>query len=639
MTSTNDSSLTTAEKQTEAEDEKRNEIQTSVPSPYDFSHANTNCLSKSPGKTNSATTNASTTHSKQCRSEEVKLEVKSKLNSPAGEDNKMKFDSLFPIIGDFGRYQKRVYLLLCLPAICCAMHKLAWVFLGAKLEHRCLLPIETEATAIYNELPQNYTFNMTFPIDKDNKVDSCKRLIVDFQDHDYFAAGVPANATTKCSDQYVFDYSKYKTSARVDYNLLCDRHFMYTNAQTLFMVGILIGSILFGDLSDRYGRRPIFFLSLVLQVVFGILAGLAPEYWTFVIARMIVGSSTSGIFLVGFVIAMEMVGPSKRTFVGVVCQLFFTAGYLVTAVLAYLISDWKMLQIALSVPGLVFLSYYWFLPESVRWLLARGRKEEANAILKEVAKENNVDLSSEVLESLSDEPKATNQSASVLDLFRYRRLALRTLNIFLCWFVNSGVYYGLSLNTSNLGGNDYVNFAIAGAVEVPAYLFLLFSLNRFGRKIVLCGCMLAGGAFMSACAFLPESDDWNWVLVSFAMIGKMCITASYGVIYIFSAESFPTVVRNSGVGASSMCARVGGIVANNLLLLGELVWKPLPLLIFGAASLISGLLSLLIPETFGKRLPDTMEDGENFGTKDYDAQAEMTQMNGSEKKAADDEAS
>lgn len=234
-----------------------------------------------------------------------------------------------------------------------------------------------------------------------------------------------------------------------------------------------------------------------------------------------------------------------------------------------------------------------FLPESVRWLLARGRKEEANAILRDVAKENKVELSEEILESLSDEPSASKETASVLDLLRYRRLCLRTLNIFFCWFVNSGVYYGLSLNTSNLGGNDYINFAIAGAVEVPAYLFLLFSLNRFGRKIVLCGCMLAGGAFMSACAIVPDTEgiilkcskietfknacfhiflssyfsEWNPVTISFAMIGKMCITASYGVIYIFSAESFPTVVRNSGVGAASMCARIGGIVANNLLLL------------------------------------------------------------------------
>ncbi len=97
-----------------------------------------------------------------------------------------------------------------------------------------------------------------------------------------------------------------------------------------------------------------------------------------------------------------------------------------------------------------------FLPESVRWLLARGRKEEANAILRDVAKENKVELSEEILESLSDEPSASKETASVLDLLFYRRLCLRTLNIFFCWFVNSGVYYGLSLNTSNLGGNDYI---------------------------------------------------------------------------------------------------------------------------------------------------------------------------------------
>jgi len=48
----------------------------------------------------------------------------------------MKFDSVLPLIGEFGRYQKRIYFLLCLPVISCALHKLAWVFLGAKVNHR-----------------------------------------------------------------------------------------------------------------------------------------------------------------------------------------------------------------------------------------------------------------------------------------------------------------------------------------------------------------------------------------------------------------------------------------------------------------------------------------------------------------------
>nr|CAD7436092.1 unnamed protein product [Timema monikensis] len=125
------------------------------------------------------------------------------------------------------------------------------------------------------------------------------------------------------------------------------------------MVGVLLGSIGFGDLSDRYGRRPIFFISLVLQVSVGLLASVAPEYVSFMIARMIIGATTSGVFLVAYVIAMEMVGPNKRLFAGVVCQFFFTAGYILTALIAYFIDDWRMLQVALSLPGIVFISYWW----------------------------------------------------------------------------------------------------------------------------------------------------------------------------------------------------------------------------------------------------------------------------------------
>jgi OCT family organic cation transporter-like MFS transporter 4/5 len=159
---------------------------------------------------------------------------------------------------------------------------------------------------------------MTYPKPKDSKSnlpwDSCSRLDVNFSNPSYFEDGIPANGTVGCNGDYVYDTSKYESSARIDvrsylfwkvgitnpykihlnhlcfqYDLLCNRNFLYTNAQNLFMVGIMVGSMLFGDLSDRFGRRPIFFLSLVLQVVFGILAGLAPEYWTFVIARMVVG--------------------------------------------------------------------------------------------------------------------------------------------------------------------------------------------------------------------------------------------------------------------------------------------------------------------------------------------------------------
>jgi len=263
--------------------------------------------------------------------------------------------------------------------------------------------------------------------------------------------------------------------------------------------------------------------------------------------------------------------------------------------------------------------YYWIIPESARWLLSKGRNDEAFVIIEKAAKANKVEIPSEIYEQLieeasekkkKDELAASVPTASVFDLLRYPNLRRKTLLIFFDWFVNSGVYYGLSWNTNNLGGNQLLNFVISGAVEIPAYILLLFTLNRYGRRTILCSTMLVAGVSLLLTIIVPQS--MNWLLIACAMIGKMAITSSYGTIYIFTAEQFPTVVRNVGLGASSMVARVGGILAPYLNLLGE-IWRPLPLVICGALSFTAGLLSLLLPETLNKPMPETIEDGENFG--------------------------
>lgn len=74
--------------------------------------------------------------------------------------------------------------------------------------------------------------------------------------------------------------------------------------------------------------------------------------------------------------------------------------------------------------------------------------------------------------------------------------------------MNSGTYYGLSWNTSNLGaGNDFINFLISGAVEYPAYTFLLLTLDRWGRKVIQCGCMLFAGTALLLTMFFPEGQS------------------------------------------------------------------------------------------------------------------------------------
>lgn len=523
----------------------------------------------------------------------------------------MGYDEVLTHLGGFGRYQKRIYLLLCLPAIVCAFHKLAGVFLLAKPDFRCQLPNEF-ANASY-EMP-SYMFNLSYPIDSLTKTyTTCSRYDTNFTD-EYYEKGVVAKSTVDC-DSFIYDHSKYESSTVSEWDMVCERSWLRATADALFMIGVMLGSIIFGDLSDRYGRKPIFFASLVIQVIFGVLAGIAPEYVTYSIARIIVGATTSGVFLVAYVIAMEMVGPDYRLIAGVVCMMFFSVGYMLTAAFAFFIHDWRMLQIALTLPGILFLCYWWFIPESSRWLISKNRSEEAITLIRRAAKENKVTIPEDVLDRLVEPPsdkKDEDAKASLFDLFRYPNLRQKSLLIFFDWFVNSGTYYGLSWNTNNLGGNELLNFLVFGAVEIPAYTFLLFTLNKWGRRTILAGCMIFAGTMLLLTIAVP--DNQNWLLVTLAMLGKLAITSSYGAIYVFSAEQFPTVIRNVGLGAASTFARVGGILAPYFNLLAD-IWRPLPLLIFGAMAFAGGLLSLLLPETMNKKLPETIAEGEIFGKK------------------------
>lgn len=531
----------------------------------------------------------------------------------------MAYDDVVLHMGEFGRYQRRVYLLLCLPVISCAFHKLAGVFLGAKMNSRCLLPYEYAENATFH-LSQDI-LNMSYPWDNElggwsqclrrDVIGAANGTIVEKAIGDDAGGG----GLSHCK-QYVYDRSVYKSTTTSEWDLVCDKAWLRATGDSLFMVGVMLGSMIFGGLSDKYGRRPIFFLSLVIQLVGGILVAVAPEFISYVIFRLIVGSTTSGVFLVAYVIALEMVGPKKRLVAGVGVQLFFTIGYILTAAFAYYITNWRMLQVALTIPSIGFLLYWWFIPESARWLLTKGRLQEAKDLLQRASLKNGVEMPNEALDTLlnnnSEDSMPDTRKPSLFDLFRYPNLRRKSILLFFNWLVNSGTYYGLSWHASNLGGNDYVNFVISGVVEVPAYTFLIFTLNRWGRKIILCGCMMLSGLALLATLFVPA--DMQWLIICLAMIGKLAITSSYGAIYVFTAEQFPTVIRNVGLGASSTFARIGGVIAPYVNHLSE-IWTPLPLVIFGSCALFGGSLSLLLPETLNKKLPESIQDGELFGKK------------------------
>ncbi|KAK3736046.1 hypothetical protein QZH41_012218 [Actinostola sp. cb2023] len=188
------------------------------------------------------------------------------------------------------------------------------------------------------------------------------------------------------------------------------------------------------------------------------------------------------------------------------------------------------------------------------------------------------------------------------------------LSFILHRFIDTLVYYGLSLNAKHLGGDIYMNFFLYSLMEIPAYLTCLCFINWIGRRKSVCYYMIAAGCACLGCLFIQSSSNTNvttTLTTVFAMIAKFGISASFAVIYIYSAELLPTVVRNVGMGVCSMSSRIAGICAPFIVYLGTYS-KPLPIVIFGMCSFSAGLLCLALPETLNKPLPETLDDTTGF---------------------------
>ena len=299
----------------------------------------------------------------------------------------------------------------------------------------------------------------------------------------------------------------------------------------------------------------------------------------------------------------------RKTFCGIGFEFPWALAYSLLPAIGYAERNWRNLQLIISVPPTILIFVYYFMPESPRWLISQGRVEEAKAILQKAAKTNGKDWPAESCNLQLDEGKENDDEStpSILDLFRTPNLLKNTLIQYFNWFTASFVYYALTFNSGTLfPGNIYINTLISGLIEFPAYGLCIALLYFLGRRSPLAFMyFLLGGSLLLSLA-MPTDQS---VLVM-ATIGKFGAVCAFAIIYVQAAEIFPTVVRNTGIGTSSSMARVGSVLAP---IIGREVAKinrDLVIVIFAVVALISGTLTLFLPETNGKQLPDTIKEGQ-----------------------------
>uniref|UniRef100_H3CWI5 Solute carrier family 22 member 3 n=1 Tax=Tetraodon nigroviridis TaxID=99883 RepID=H3CWI5_TETNG len=520
------------------------------------------------------------------------------------------FDDILEEAGKFGRFQKRIFALMCLVSAPWAGVYTGIVFQGFTPDHWCRDPAVAERRQACGWSLER-SRSLTLPPDNRSgtpQPSSCSQFHLDWNSTglacDTESLDLSSAPTRRCQDGWEYDYEG-RRSFVTEFDLVCSDGWWVDMYQVSVNVGFLIGSLAIGYLADRFGRKMSFLMSNVFNAGTGILVAVAPNYVTLLVFRMLHGFGVKGGWMVGYVQITEIVGVEFRRTVGVLYQMFFSIGVLILPLLAYYITDWRWLQVAFTAPYFFFLSYYWFIPESPRWLLSQNRKSRAVVIMEEMAKENKRTLSKNI-ETLSDNTNGDSTTASFMDLIRTPKMRKHTLILSYCWFTSAVVYQGLIMRLGLLGGNVYIDFLISGAVEFPAALLILLTIDRIGRRLPFATANIVAGASCFITALVPDSMFWVKTVV--ACIGRLGITMAFEMVVFINTELYPTVIRNLGVSVCSTLCDIGGMVSPFLLYRLAVIWLELPLIVFGALAFLAGGLVLLLPETKGMPLPDTVDD-------------------------------
>ncbi|KAL6262289.1 hypothetical protein P5V15_007383 [Pogonomyrmex californicus] len=519
-------------------------------------------------------------------------------------------EELMSHLGEFGKYQFRQYCLHLLATITAGLHMLSLLTVAAVPSHRCDIP-ETNTSVLTKDLFDSTILDWNTSSIMDHlprRLDNCHYL-----DRD--------NVTQECTS-WTYDTTYFQSSRGMEWNFVCSRRWMGAVAQSSYMLGVFMGAVILGSMADKYGRKIIFYVSAVAQLLLGVLVAFVNNYYVFLVLRFLYGIfGSAGAYITGFVLTMELVGPSRRTVCGILFQLAFATGFMLVALWGAVLKDRMWLQIVYGLHSASLLGHWWLMDESPRWLWAHGRAAEAIIIVQKGLKVNGknvqIDAARLISRSKVQQEIKEDKSYGALDLFRTPNLRRKSLNICLNWFANSIAYYGLALNTGNLVGNPFFMLFLSGVLEIPAYIFIIFTMDRVGRRCLVSSFMMMGGLCCVCAAAITGATSSLVAIatVTIVLVGKACIAGSFAVVYNYTAELFPTVVRNTAIGIGSMCARLSGALTPMIFLLDSLDPR-IPAVLFGLIALVAGFLAFYLPETLNQPMPESIEDGENFGKGD-----------------------
>ncbi|KAK7500412.1 hypothetical protein BaRGS_00008319 [Batillaria attramentaria] len=393
-----------------------------------------------------------------------------------------------------------------------------------------------------------------------------------------------------------------------EWSLVCDQKWVSSTITSVQMAGVLLGALVAGQAADIWGRKKTSILMLIGQVLFSLVNAFSPDWIVFIITRCGAGFCGGGYLVPYFALTMEFTDINWRTVLGAIPA--WPIGASLLALVAWLLHDWQYIGIYVAAFTVPFLVAWFFMPESVRWLLVHGRVEEAQAILCRAARQNGKPqpdaTRTRALASAEASKARADRTYTFLDLFRTGALARRSFLLFFVWFSSGAVFYFLAFGAENLSGNLYLNLFLLSIVDAPAQLISAYLNNKIGRRWTAFALYMLAGVTSVAVIITKALDVSGSVVNGLVIFSKLAMGGGWAAVLVFSAENFPTVVRNIGYGACNTASRVGAILAPQLVFLYT-TSPAVPYAIVAALMVLSSLAFLKIRETNAKALEDVIE--------------------------------
>ncbi|WP_191556544.1 MFS transporter [Metabacillus idriensis] len=308
-------------------------------------------------------------------------------------------------------------------------------------------------------------------------------------------------------------------------------------------IGMAVGALVFGLLSDRIGRKHVFIITLLLFSIGSGLSAFTTTLTAFLILRFFVGMGLGGELPVASTLVSESVAPEKRGRIVVLLESFWAAGWLIAALISYFVIPsygWQTALLLSALPAFYALYLRIKLPDSPQFLAIK--KEQKPSIMENI------------------------KTVWSKDYIR------QTTMLWILWFCVVFSYYGMFLwlpsvmvlkGFSLIKSFQYV--LIMTLAQLPGYFTAAWFIEKFGRKFVLTTYLV--GTAISA-YFFGTAESLTLLLTSGIFLSFFNLGA-WGALYAYTPEQYPTAVRGTGAGMAASFGRIGGILGP--LLVGYLV--------------------------------------------------------------------